>query len=203
MDSILEKPICLSLNKNWQALGFLTPKQALVAMCGGVYGGSPPALALDLAIGENGELTHAIPVDWDTWIKLPVRDSDFSLNTARGAIRCPLVVVRPGFSKLPSKAPRLTRKAILERDGFTCAYTGRKLPQSQLNVDHVIPRDRGGKDEWTNLVACDRKINSKKGNKLNSECGLSLPKAPKAPKALPVSYGIEPKHPCHRPFLSK
>lgn len=200
--SILDKPTVLSLNRNWVALGYLTPKQALVAMCGGVYGGSPPALALDMAIGENGGLTHAVAVDWETWLKLPVREGDYSLSTARGAIRCPLVVIRPGFAKQPLKTPRMSRNAILERDGHTCAYSGRKLPKDKLNIDHVVPKSRGGKDEWTNLVTCDKEINFKKGNKLNSEAKLVLTKVPRRPKPVPVAVTLgEGKHPSHRPFL--
>lgn len=201
MDSILEKPICLSLNRNWVALGFLTPKQALVAMCGGVYGGTPPALALDLAVNEAGGLEYATPVDWNTWLRLPVRDGDLSLSTARGAIRCPLVVIRPGFAKQPLKTPRLSRNAILERDGFTCAYSGKRLPKEKLNIDHVIPRSRGGNDCWSNLVACDVEINFRKGNKLNPEAGLVLGKNPVEPKPVPVAVHLSAKMREHGPFL--
>lgn len=201
--SLIEKPIVLSLNASWQAIGFLTPKQALVAMCGGVYGSKPPALALDLEIAEDGSLTYANPVDWETWLKLPVREADLSLSTARGAIRCPSVVIRPAFNQMPVKARKLSRRAILERDGFRCQYSGRQLPEKDLNLDHIIPRSKGGRSTWDNLVTSDKKINLKKGSKSNEEAGLVLTRKPFAPKALPVSYGIEPKHPHHRPFLSK
>jgi hypothetical protein len=137
MDSILEKPLVLSLNRNWVALGFLSPKQALVAMCGGVYGGTPPALALDMEVDENGQLSYATPVDWETWISLPVRRGDLSLSTARGAIRCPLVIVRPGFAKQPVKTPRLSRQAIRERDGSHCQYTGEVVGPNEGTVDHI------------------------------------------------------------------
>lgn len=204
MDSLLEKPICLSLNRNWCALGFLTPKAALVAMCGGVYGGTPPALALDLTIDELGNLIHATPTDWQGWIKLPVRSCDLALFTARGAIRCPTVIIRPAYGEMPLKAPKLSKRAILERDGFRCQYSGEVLPASKLNIDHVIPRDRGGRDEWSNLVACEKGINSNKGNRLNSEAGLVLTRIPKQPKPLPVSVSIgPPKRPEHVHFLLK
>lgn len=204
MDSILEKPICLSLNRQWSALGFLTVKQAITAMCGGVYGGTPPALALDITMDENGQLTHAIPTKWEDWVNLPVRDTDLSLSMAHKAIRAPLVIVRPGYAANTLKMPRLTRNAILERDGYTCAYSGKKLPKERLNLDHVLPRSRGGKDEWGNLVACDKDINFKKGNKLNSEAGLVLQKVPRQPKAIPVAATLgSGKRPEHRPFLIK
>lgn len=202
MDSVLDKPICLSLNRNWSALGWLSPKQALVAMCGGVYGGTPPALALDLLVGEDGNLEYATPVDWDTWIALPVREADLSLSTARGAIRCPLVVIRPGFAKQPLKTPRLSRQSIRERDRGICQYSGEHVGPEDGNLDHVIPRDKGGRDEWGNLVWCRKDINFKKGNRLNHEVGLNLISQPKAPKAVPIAVTLgSGKRPEHRPFL--
>lgn len=201
-DSVLEKPLVLSLNRNWSALGYLTPKQALVAMCGGVYGGTPPALALDMEVDENGKLVYATAVTWDEWMKLPVREADLSLSTARGAIRCPMVIIRPGFAKQPLKTPRLSRQSIRERDNSRCQYTGEVIGPSDGNVDHVIPRDKGGKDEWDNLVWCKKDINFKKGNRLNHEVGLVLQKTPKAPKAVPVAVTLgSGKRPEHKPFL--
>lgn len=202
--SLLEKPLVLSLNRNWSALGYLTPKQALVAMCGGAYGGTPPALALDLTVSEDGSLEYARAVTWEEWLELPVRDSDLSLSTANGAIRCPVVIIRPGYAEQPLKMPRMSRNAILERDGYTCAYSGKKLPKEKLNLDHILPKSRGGKDSWENLVACDKDINFKKGNKLNSEAGLVLTKQPKAPRPIPVAATLgSGKRPEHAPFLIK
>jgi hypothetical protein len=200
MESVLDKQIVLSLNSSWQPIGWRTVKQAMISLNGG-DSNNPPAMALDIQMDEAGKLVYANPLKWDAWKALPIREGDLAVLVKNGAIRAPLAIISCNFAKVPLKAPRLTRKAILERDGFTCAYSGRKLHPSRLNVDHVIPRDRGGRDEWGNLVACDREINSKKGNRLNSEVGLVLQKLPKAPKALPVSYGIEPKHPHHVPFL--
>lgn len=202
MNSCLNKPIVLRMNANWQPLGWGTPKQAITALCGGVYGGTPPAVAVAITLDENGELVESIPLTWDEWIKLPVRECDLSLQMKDKAIRCPMVLVSQNYSHLPVKAIRLTRNAILERDGFRCMYTGEKLPRSQLNVDHVLPRDKGGKDSWDNLVACNKKLNSKKGNRTNKEMGLKLIKTPSAPKPVPVSFHVnKPRRPEHAPFI--
>ncbi len=91
---------------------------------------------------------------------------------------------------------------MLQRDGYTCQYTGRKLPKHLLNLDHVIPRDRGGEDSWENLVASDKEINTLKGNRLNSEAGLKLIRKPVAPKsAVKVLTAADAKHPSQVPFL--
>lgn len=203
-ESVLNKPLVLSLNASWERLGWKTPKQAVTAMCGGAYGGTPPALAMSITMDENGNLTEAIPMKWEEWIKLPVRPEDLALQTKSGPIRCPMVVIAPNYKRMPVKAQRLTKAAILARDQGVCQYTGEKLPKSQLNIDHVIPKDRGGKDEWGNLVTSRKDLNSKKGNRTNEEMGYKLIKKPVAPKPVPVSFHItEARRPEHKPFILK
>ncbi len=89
---------------------------------------------------------------WDEWITLPVRDGDYAVRTARGAIRVPTVIVAVNFAKVPKKRPKLCAKNIRERDGNRCQYTGRLLHPTEGNLDHVVPRSRGGADTWENLV---------------------------------------------------
>ena len=73
----------------------------------------------------------------------------------------------------------LTRKNILKRDNYECQYCGaRDLP---MTVDHIIPKTRGGKDEWTNLVCACVKCNNKKGDRTLKEAGMKLLKKPRKP----------------------
>lgn len=203
MSNVLENPIVLRLNSAWQPIGVTTPRQAIVALCGGIPN-ERPALAMDITVDEHGNMVSAIPTDWDNWIKLPVRSGDTALLTSRGEIRCPTVLINPRFNKMPKKMPRLTKAAILNRDGYTCAYTGKKLDRSTATVDHIIPRHKGGRDEWENLVACDKDVNFRKGSRLNEEVGLKLAKKPKAPAPLPVSATIKSiNHPDWSHFLNR
>lgn len=71
-----------------------------------------------------------------------------------------------------------TRSLIFKRDDYECQYCGSK---KDLTIDHVLPRSRGGKDVWENLVACCTKCNLKKGDKLLSETSMVLNKVPEAP----------------------
>jgi 5-methylcytosine-specific restriction endonuclease McrA len=200
MESCLDSLICLQLNRNWQRLGYLTPRKAVIAMAGGL--GTPPALGLDLTIAPDGTLADARAVTWEEWLQLPIRDGDPILMTGKGPIRAPTVVVCPGYSKMPIKKPKLSKKAIIERDGLQCQYTGKKLTRKEANIDHVVPRSRGGRDTWENLVTSSKAVNSEKGNKTNAEAGLRLLKQPKAPPALPISAVVkEAKHPHHKPFM--
>ena len=183
MTDILNKMIVLVLNSNWQAINIRTPQDAFCQMATNV------ATALEID-GEN----HIRPVAWDEWITLPIRDGDNAVHTVRGAIRVPTVIVALNFAKVPKKRPKLCAKTIRERDSNRCQYTGKLLRPDEGSLDHVLPRSRGGKDEWGNLVWSDKTVNAKKGNRLPHEAGLKLLRVPRAPKELPVTSLIHNAH---------
>ncbi len=183
MSDILNKTIVLVLNRNWQAINIRTPQDAFCQMATNV------ATALEID-GENS----IRPVMWEEWITLPIRDSDNAVHTVRGAIRVPTVIVALNFAKVPKKRPKLSAKSIRERDGNRCQYTGKLLRPDEGSLDHVLPRSRGGKDEWGNLVWSDKTVNAKKGNRLPHEAGLKLLTVPRAPKELPVTAHLRNAH---------
>jgi 5-methylcytosine-specific restriction endonuclease McrA len=176
MNDILNKTIVLVLNRNWQAINTRTPQDAFCQMATNV------ATALEID-GEN----YIRPVTWDEWITLPIHEQDNAVQTVRGAIRVPTVIVALNFAKVPKKSPKLCAKAIRERDGNRCQYTGKLLRAEEGSLDHVLPRSRGGKDAWENLVWADKAVNAKKANRLPNEAGLKLLTVPRAPKELPVT----------------
>jgi 5-methylcytosine-specific restriction endonuclease McrA len=85
-----------------------------------------------------------------------------------------------------------------------CQYSGKNLKKSEGNIDHVIPKSKGGADTWDNMVLCSRDVNLRKGNKLNDEVGIKLIKQPKAPRPI-YAYEMvrEVKHPDWEPFIIK
>jgi len=181
--NILNKSIVLVLNRNWQAINVRAPQEAFCMMASNV------ATGLDIE-GEE----HIRPVTWDEWITLPVRAQDNYVRTARGAIRVPTVIVAVNFARVPKKRPKLCAKTIRERDGNRCQYTGKVLQADEGSLDHVLPRSRGGKDSWENLVWSSRDVNSRKGDRLPHEAGLKLLRVPRTPKELPVSSLIWNAH---------
>jgi len=212
MSEVLNKVIVLSLNSGWQPIGHYTVKKAIKSMTSGLDGQPPlKALDLDYNLDENGEpdkLIQSVPTVWEDWVKLPVRpweeyiqtnNRDFGENTGR--IRVPTIVVACNFSGMPMYTPRPNGKSIRLRDGGICQYTG-EFVGNKGNLDHVIPRDKGGKDTFENLVWCKQKINSDKGNRLNHEVGLKLLRKPVAPKSLPRSVIMKDvKHRSWKDFL--
>ena len=138
--------------------------------------------------------SHIRPVTWDEWLTLPVREQDYAVRTAHRAIRVPTVIVAVNFAKVPKKRPKLCAKTIRERDGNRCQYTGKVLKPEEGSLDHVVPRSRGGKDAWENLVWSSKDVNSRKGNRLPHEAGLKLLTEPRAPKELPVTAHLRNAH---------
>ena len=206
--TLLDKPIVLSLNSAWQVIGHRTVRQAIVALTGGDRE-NPPALGLDIAYPrlEDGwdfdRPVYLNPVKWDDWIQLPVREFDFTISSATLKVRVPTVIVATQFSKMPMKQPRLCRASIYERDGGRCQYTGEFVGKDGGNLDHVIPRARGGRDSFENLVWAKKQINSVKADRLPAEAGLRLIRPPAAPKKVPVSATLrEVKHPDWSHFIA-
>jgi 5-methylcytosine-specific restriction endonuclease McrA len=105
-------------------------------------------------------------------------DGDF-VHSSRAAIRIPSVIRLTQFHRIPYQSRALSRKNILLRDRYTCQFCGRVLPASELTLDHVIPRSRGGHTDWDNLVACCHSCNNMKGDRLPDESGLKLRRQPR------------------------
>jgi hypothetical protein len=204
MGSVLDKEIVLKLNALWQRIGYTTPRKAFVAQCGGAYGGTPASLGVDVHLDADGRLTsESRPVAWDEWVELPIRPGDLSVFNGRRHIRVPTVLIEPNFKEMPEKKPKLTKRAVFERDGYIDQYTGEKLSRRDASVDHVRPRSRGGQNSWDNLVTTHKRRNSQKGNRLNHEIGLKPIRKPVAPRPVPVCVTIkEVRHPHHQPFIN-
>ena len=179
----LEQKVVLVLNRNWQAIHVKSPIEAFSMMA------SDAATALDIQGADS-----MVPVKWKDWIKLPVRESDQVVMTVRGPIRIPTVIVALKYAKVPKRRPRFSLKGIWERDGGRCQYTGKELRPGEGNIDHVLPRSRGGKTDWENCVLSHKEVNSKKANLLPEEAGLKLIKKPTKPKEVPVTDNLKNQH---------
>lgn len=213
MGDISNKLITLCLNKQWKIIGYRTVKDAIISLTGSEAKPDPTSMALDIDYELNDDGTPNFskvsmmrPVKWSEWITLKIRDWDLCINGTNRSYRVPTVIISVNYSDMPVKSfsGRPSSESIFLRDGYIDQYTGKKLSRENATADHVIPKHRGGKDTWENLVTCDKTLNGKKGHKLNSEVGLKLLKNPVAPRPIPFSHTIkEAKHRDHAHFIIK
>jgi 5-methylcytosine-specific restriction endonuclease McrA len=103
-----------------------------------------------------------------------------------------LVVKMPAVIRLlgvlgRKKMVKFSRINVLTRDNFTCQYCGEHKTVAELNYDHVIPRSRGGKTVWENIVASCYECNGQKRNRTPEEAGMHLRTKPVRPKSLPIA----------------
>lgn len=121
----------------------------------------------------------------------------FVFHSEHLVIEAPVVVKLRRFVRVPYRAQApLTRRAVFARDDWRCQYCG----AAAENLDHVVPRSRGGEHSWENVVAACRRCNSRKENRLVHEAGLRLARRPFAPSdGFRLSLGrLEPEW---APFL--
>jgi len=137
-------------------------------------------------------LDHARVVDqeyrtysFETWRQLTeamkAHPSGF-VRTATFRIAIPEVIALRFFDAVPASEVKFTRRNIYEHYGYRCCYCGQRLSTQELNLDHVVPRSRGGKTDWSNVVTSCIPCNLKKGNKLPQETGMKLLIKPSKPK---------------------
>jgi len=87
------------------------------------------------------------------------------VHSASHAHRVPSVIRLLAYRHIPQQSRALSRKNILLRDRNTCQFCGGVFPSSELTLDHVVPRSRGGRSSWENLVACCYRCNNGKGDR--------------------------------------
>src|SRR3974390_1214396 len=93
--------------------------------------------------------------------------------------KLPSVIRLLAYRHIPQQTRALSRKNILLRDRNTCQFCCCVFPASELTLDHVMPRSRGGRSSWENLVACCYQCNNRKGDRTPEEAGLALARRPR------------------------
>jgi len=115
-----------------------------------------------------------------------VEEYDHHIRSVSLFIKAPAVVRLLRFVKIGRKSPPLCRSNILARDNFECQYCARELSVREATLDHVMPRSRGGKTSWDNIVCCCAACNRKKGGRTPAEARKALRSKPGRPDWLPV-----------------
>ncbi len=134
-----------------------------------------------------------------------ISEYDKVIYSPSWAINLPSVISLKEYVHL-TRRPAFTRFHVFLRDCFTCQYCNKEFPTHVLTFDHVIPRSRGGRTEWSNVVTACSDCNRKKANKLVHEAGMKLRRKPVQPsnyRLQEIGKGFPPNylHESWRDFL--
>lgn len=123
--------------------------------------------------------------DFGTWTELSaemVENPAGFVHTPTLKIAVPEIIRLTKFDKLPKSDVKFTRRNIYEHYKYTCCYCGDVFKSSELNLDHILPRSKGGKTDWTNIVTSCIPCNTRKDNKTPSEANMKLLIQPSKPR---------------------
>jgi len=166
----------LVLNKSWVAVNVAPAKRALCLLFQG-----------------HARVVH--PEDYNlyefhAWCHL-AKDPEFRnrhtrvVHTPNFDVPVPEVIILASFNSYIRREVAFSRRNIFTRDKHCCQYCGKQPPKQYLTIDHVVPRSRGGRDTWENLVLACLECNVYKGNRTPEEAGMKLNQKPTAPRWLP------------------
>lgn len=129
---------------------------------------------------------YDIPHNWDEWVeyctKREVLDDGYAfLNSVSNKIAIPDIIVLTVYDRLPKRDVKYSRENVFQRDGNRCAYCGKKHKRTELTIDHIIPKSKGGRSTWDNTVACCGKCNAIKDDRTPHQAGMKLLVSPRAP----------------------
>ena len=127
---------------------------------------------------------------------------DKTVRSPSFEMRLPSVVSLKTYIK-PARHPAFTRFNVFLRDRFTCQYCGERPEKNRLNLDHVLPRSRGGETSWTNVVCSCIHCNSRKADRTPEQAGMRLKKEPSKPPWRPLMElkSRRQPHQSWKPFL--
>jgi 5-methylcytosine-specific restriction endonuclease McrA len=190
----------LVLNRHFMAVRVVTVRRAFILLFREV------AEVIDI---EDGQFSNYDFGDWCELSQLRCeekRRQDDWIRTIRFDIQVPRIIRLTRFDRgHTSTSLRLNRRNLFARDGHCCQYCGTSLPASQLSLDHVIPRSRGGETTWENVVASCLRCNTKKGGRTPQEARMNLKRQPARPKHNPqfTLKLANPKYESWRTFLPR
>lgn len=171
--SVLNHPV-LELNKNWQAIGTCTVREAICKI-----------MASKACIIHRHNDVYT-PFTWNDWSQLEIIFGDRVITSATAAFRVPDIILHTEYDKVPKPKTCFSRRSIFKRDRYSCMYCGVRPEASDLSIDHVLPRSQGGLTTWENCVACCLECNSYKRNRTPAEAKMTLIKEPIKPKNKPI-----------------
>jgi len=123
--------------------------------------------------------------DYVSWSDLSASVHDDTIGLVNQVVRVPRVILLIAFDRVPRRRVRFSRFNIYARDHNTCQYCDQRLPRSELNLDHVVPRSQGGLSRWENVVCSCHACNRRKGGRTPEQAGMRLLRGPRRPEWTP------------------
>jgi hypothetical protein len=114
------------------------------------------------------------------------RENHEWVKCVRFELAVPRIVRLLFYDRLPRTNVKFTRRNIYARDSNRCQYCGKRFATSELSLDHVVPRSRGGVSSWANIVCCCVRCNVRKGGRTPYEARMKLVRQPVKPKRSPM-----------------
>ena len=171
----------LVLNRLYVAIHVVSVKRAFALLL--------KSMAEVVCVGEDRYDSY----DFDGWVEVsqlrdawPVNGHDDFISTVSFDVLVPRIVRLLDYDRLPQQHVRLNRRNIFARDENRCQYCGQRFPTTELSLDHVLPRSRGGDSSWANLVCACTRCNKKKGGRTPAEAHMKLIRTPVRPRRSPV-----------------
>lgn len=121
----------------------------------------------------------------------PASEDSLYIRTVSASIEVPHVLRLRKYVNVPRRGARWSRRAVFQRDNYTCVYCGimlgdlrkgKPITRASFTLDHVLPKSRGGRNTWGNTVCSCASCNQRKDNKLPNEAGIKMLWEPKTPR---------------------
>lgn len=183
----------LVLNKGYQAVGVVSLERAIVMLFSEYKDGTPKACIIDCQPDLQTSYRFK-SFTWSDWSKIKPKAGEEKISAANDSFRIPTVVLLTRYEKLPIQKTTLSRRALWRRDNHQCQYCALFIQGTDMTMDHILPRSRGGLTTWNNVVVACWKCNAHKADRTPKECGMRLVTA--CEKCATVTTNTEGKHHC-------
>jgi 5-methylcytosine-specific restriction endonuclease McrA len=170
----------LVLNKHYAAVRVISARRAFTMLF--------KKIAEIVSVEDGGYSSY----DFESWREVSEFRAQFErhrhewVRCVRFELAVPKIIRLLLYDRLPRRPVRFNRRNLYARDRSRCQYCGRRFPTSELSLDHVVPRSRGGATDWANVVCCCVRCNVRKGGRLPAEAGMHLIARPVKPRRSPV-----------------
>ena len=175
----------LVLNRFYQAIRVINVKRAFSMLCREL------AEVVHIEIDASGQ-SRWQNFNFEGWREISQLKAEFEpeeydwIHTVRFQIAVPRIIRLLGYDKLPRQDVKFNRRNIYARDGNRCQYCGKRMPTTELSLDHVMPKSQGGLSSWENIVCCCVRCNVKKGGRTPEQAHMRLIAKPVKPRRSPV-----------------